>query len=146
MRFRKLRIAWSVVCAIACVLLIALWVRSYRYQDGVMYNPSPYNSYSVSSAIGAVRIGYHMQSGYDLKQEYGTWKILNYAVDENTETGWGFKRSAWADWNLSIPIFVVLTLVATLGLILLQRWSFSLRTLLIATTLVAVVLGLSRLA
>src|SRR2546423_1121564 len=29
MRFRKLRIAWSVVCGIACVLLIALWLRSY---------------------------------------------------------------------------------------------------------------------
>ena len=34
MRFRKLRIAWSVICSIACVLLIALWVRSYwRYMQ-----------------------------------------------------------------------------------------------------------------
>ena len=30
MRFRKLRIAWSVGCGIACVLLIVLWVRSYK--------------------------------------------------------------------------------------------------------------------
>jgi hypothetical protein len=30
MRFRKLRIAWSVVCAVACVLLTVLWVRSFR--------------------------------------------------------------------------------------------------------------------
>src|SRR4051812_40138543 len=29
MKYRKLRIAWSVFCGIACVLLIALWVRSY---------------------------------------------------------------------------------------------------------------------
>src|SRR4051812_35358713 len=29
MRFGKLRIAWSAACAIACVLLIVLWVRSY---------------------------------------------------------------------------------------------------------------------
>ena len=29
MRFRKLRIAWSVTWGIACVLLIVLWVRSY---------------------------------------------------------------------------------------------------------------------
>ena len=29
MRFRKLRIAWSVMCLIACVLLIVLLVRSY---------------------------------------------------------------------------------------------------------------------
>src|SRR3954453_23187446 len=34
MRFRKMRIAWSVLVAIACVLLILLWVRSYRWHDG----------------------------------------------------------------------------------------------------------------
>ncbi len=33
MRYRKLRIVSSVVCAIACVLLIALWVRSYWRSD-----------------------------------------------------------------------------------------------------------------
>jgi hypothetical protein len=32
MRFRKLRIAWSVFWGIACVLLIVLWVRSYSRQ------------------------------------------------------------------------------------------------------------------
>jgi hypothetical protein len=32
-RFRKLRIAFSAVCGIACVLLIALWVRSYMWRD-----------------------------------------------------------------------------------------------------------------
>jgi hypothetical protein len=29
MRFRKLRIAFSATCLVACVLLIVLWVRSY---------------------------------------------------------------------------------------------------------------------
>src|SRR6185295_4017804 len=33
MRFRKLRIAWSATCLIACVLLIVLWVRSYWWED-----------------------------------------------------------------------------------------------------------------
>jgi hypothetical protein len=33
MRFRKLRIALSVACGIACVLLIVLWVRSYSKVD-----------------------------------------------------------------------------------------------------------------
>src|SRR4051794_21674641 len=33
MSFRELRIAWSVGCAIACVLLIVLWVRSYYSED-----------------------------------------------------------------------------------------------------------------
>jgi len=33
MRFRKLRIAWSVVWGLACVSLIVLWVRSYGRED-----------------------------------------------------------------------------------------------------------------
>jgi hypothetical protein len=33
MKYRKLRIAWSVGCGIVCLLLIALWVRSYWWSD-----------------------------------------------------------------------------------------------------------------
>src|SRR5213595_422032 len=33
MRFRKLRIAWSVICGLACVLTLVLWVLSYWYLD-----------------------------------------------------------------------------------------------------------------
>src|SRR4051812_42704575 len=33
MRFRKLRIAWSVFWGVACLVLILLWVRSYWYWD-----------------------------------------------------------------------------------------------------------------
>ena len=33
MKYRKLRIAWSAVCGIVCLLLIVLWVRSYWWRD-----------------------------------------------------------------------------------------------------------------
>ena len=33
MRYRKLRITWTVFCGIACVLLLALWARSYWWMD-----------------------------------------------------------------------------------------------------------------
>src|SRR6266480_4470373 len=36
MIIRKLRVAWSVFCGIACVLLIALWVRSYSRADSLV--------------------------------------------------------------------------------------------------------------
>ena len=29
MKYRKLRIAWSIGCGMLCLLLIVLWVRSY---------------------------------------------------------------------------------------------------------------------
>ena len=36
MKFRKLRIAFSATCLIACVLLIVLWVRSF-FCENVVY-------------------------------------------------------------------------------------------------------------
>src|SRR4051812_7318078 len=41
MRFPKLRIAWSVFCGLACVLLVVLWVRSYWMAYGIAYTKSP---------------------------------------------------------------------------------------------------------
>jgi len=33
MKYRKLRIAWSVAWGVVCLLLVALWVRSYSRWD-----------------------------------------------------------------------------------------------------------------
>lgn len=37
MKYRKVRIAWSVAWALVAVLLCALWVRSYAWHDTVIY-------------------------------------------------------------------------------------------------------------
>jgi hypothetical protein len=46
MTFGKLRIAWSVFCGIACVLLIVLWVRVYRNDR---------NAWTIGDSIAAER-------------------------------------------------------------------------------------------
>ena len=51
MRYRKLRIAWSVGCGLAAVLLIVLWVRSYRNYGGAIWR-SATDSLCVRSAFG----------------------------------------------------------------------------------------------
>ena len=51
MRFRKLRIAWSVACGLACVLLIVLWARSYWWCDNC-YIASRIN---LSSCYGLIK-------------------------------------------------------------------------------------------
>src|SRR3954462_321843 len=38
MRFRKLRIAWSVIWGLACVLIVVFWGRSYWYADTISSN------------------------------------------------------------------------------------------------------------
>jgi hypothetical protein len=114
MRFRKLRIAWSVGCAIACVLLIALWVRSYSAPDVwhtfARFPNSP--TYYYNSFQGRLRIGTPK-----------TWEAGAISI------------SHWI-YILCFAALAVLPWIRQL------RWRFSLRTLLIATTLVAVVLGL----
>jgi hypothetical protein len=55
MRFRKLRIAWSVLWGLAAVLLIALWVRSYHHVDIVR---------SEGIRAGAISVRGQLQSDY----------------------------------------------------------------------------------
>src|SRR4029079_4558075 len=45
MRFRKLRIAWSVLWGFAAVLLVVLWVRSYQATDVCMARPFCISAY-----------------------------------------------------------------------------------------------------
>ena len=156
MRLRKLRIAWSVGCGIACVLLIALWVRSCWKSDNVNYKHI-HTYVSLTSFRGSVGALWYETKSDDSTFEYENWVIEpDSTVDYNDGTGHplpsylGFK-SSW----LSAPIpldstTLVLpywfpTLVCALASLAPWRrqlnWRFSLRTLLIATTLVALVLG-----
>src|SRR5689334_9944534 len=52
MRFRKLRIAWSVFWGVACVLLVVLWVRSYSILDWCYFPATGAQVFHVQSANG----------------------------------------------------------------------------------------------
>jgi hypothetical protein len=140
MRFRKLRIAWSVVWGLAAVLLIILWVRSYKNYI-VTYNGPTFGSVilGVDSKHGVLTIG------LEEIEDNRPWSVRRI---ENSDLGdmalqylpmWGIDRNAvrmpyWFATSLSL----VLT---TLPWFRQVQLHFSLRSLLIATTLVAVVLG-----
>jgi hypothetical protein len=84
MKYRKLRIAWSAVCGVLCLLLIISWEESYRvYGAGYGLHYKPYMFRVLLALAGTV-----------------------------------------------VPWFPLL------------RWRFSLRTLLIGLTVMAVLLGL----
>src|SRR5262245_8434139 len=51
MKFRKLRIAFSVTCGVICLLLIVLWVRSYWWHD-IVFKVEP------GDQVTAVRSSY----------------------------------------------------------------------------------------
>src|SRR3954447_24203834 len=76
MRFRTLRIAWSVGCGIACVLLIVLWVRSYWFwDDELSYVTSTNRGYHLASLRGGVSLctANHNPANPGFWREYVAW-------------------------------------------------------------------------
>jgi hypothetical protein len=143
MRFRKLRIAWSVLCGIACLLLIALWVRSYWWFD------------SYYLRVGATRCGgdslrgsvvLHLQDTR-LMETFSTGYTSKSAEDvhraKEIRDLWNFYFANWgAGYYVVFPNWFAILLLSASAFASWRRWRFTIRTLLVATTLIAVVLGL----
>src|SRR3954454_23262722 len=151
MRFRKLRIAWSVVWGIAAVLLVALWVDSYRNFGGAWWQ-SATTGLGVDSGFGHLvfaeeklhrpQLAYpnwQWGAGRRPKTDLANWEkdILNY--HKAMEFGWG---DDWRQRFIMIPHWFAAIVFGVAGGLPWLPYRFSLRTLLIATTLVAAVLGL----
>ena len=141
MRFRKLRIGWSVVWAIVCALFVLWWVRSYWRLD-VITRTSASGSTTVRADAGLVTLTSSGSGGSLL--ESGNWA---HDVD-NASWGMQFWQFDWARngriFLVRVPIWVPALVAAMLGRATWIQWSrrFSLRALLIATTLVALVLAM----
>jgi hypothetical protein len=139
MRYRKLRIAWSVGWGTACVLLIVLWVRSYWWAEIFSYTNRANVFVGVRFERGILQIyrgnvrpigpGWNHQllelPASTFRAFYSSWKN-------------GYGMTQVQDWFpvLVSAVFAIRPWMRQLSV------RFSLRTLLIATTLVAVVLGL----
>src|SRR4051794_1460045 len=146
---RALRITWSVAWGTAAVLLVALWVRSYWRTDTLVY-VSPGLIRGISSALGITMLlenndqrvaGPAAGSGW----RYGTIPMNTPSLHGHFFSGFIWNNRPPTTFIVSAPDwFVVLALITTGAVPWLRypTWHFSLRTLLIATTLIAVVLGL----
>jgi hypothetical protein len=144
MKYRKLRIAWSVVWSVLCVLLIALWVRSDRIQDYIECHVIGVRSFYVSSRHGALGI-FPAHERKQFKYEVVHEPIRNPSL-KPTAKALGFEVY-WYPFDglygLRVPYwFLVLTAAGMAAISFVRiRWRFSLRTLLIVITILAVVLG-----
>jgi hypothetical protein len=162
---RGLRIAWTVAWGILCVLLIVLWVRSNGRADTLTYrffSQQKYYLVSCRAKIGLAPLPLWTNKQFDpdgkevwptgLKSIHlspiGTlWepngKVCAQAFTNVSRAGehWGYVITAIAIvpyWMITAPA-VVFGVFAAMPFL---RSRFSLRTLLIATTAVAVILGL----
>jgi hypothetical protein len=150
MRFRKLQIAWSVVFAVATVLLVALWVRSYWWVDQFV---ATFGRYYVGVGVtpGALLVGV----GTDTNAEPWTLSEPNPADEWLASVvlpnGQPYPSRVWGVFdfntldgvNAAAPFWFLILLS---GIVATAPWlqrRFSLRTMLVATTLLAIVLGIS---
>jgi hypothetical protein len=136
MRFRKLRIAFSATCLIACVLLIVLSVRSYWWMDSTTVIGHDFTLWGGQLFLDE---GFHHMSptfndveAQTTLRRFCTIDVLTLAPGEVSRYGTGWMVSLWELVGVT-AVFVPIPWM---------RWRFSLRTLLITTTLVAVGLGL----
>jgi hypothetical protein len=159
MKHRKLRIVWSVAWGIAAVLLIALWARSYWWADRLYVPLTERNAILIGSMSGQVVIG---PSRIGSSQ---AWRSEKYDEPPPALIRSGLARGKpaliaqegfWATakrhpqpirfgivrHTFYSPYFVLVGCVSLVSALPWFRWRFTLRTLLIGTTLVAVGLGL----
>ena len=153
MRYRKLRIAWSVLWGLVAVLTCVLWVRSYSISDTLLWRCCAPNAIRFHSRLGQIRTAtVHDQPqrvvGWSATMDYTALRASEPAyynvplingeldpLDEHFEFASGVAGVPIPSWCLAVA-FAALSVNPWL------RWRFSLRTLLIATTLVALLLGI----
>jgi hypothetical protein len=141
MRFRKLKIAWSVVCCIASVLLIALWVRSYSQTDYLNRQSPP--SFLIQSHRGQLTYMSGLPERIRLRLLSGQMHFDPASASPPPVCGFGVSRPVSSMSLFFLPHWSVVLLTSALGGISWLRWRFTLRTLLVAMALVAILLGLA---
>jgi hypothetical protein len=132
MKYRKLRIAWSVAWGIVCRLLIGLWVRSYHHCDSYLL----IGEHQITSLHGKLIVDGVLR--FSEKVMMRTRGVVGFVQHYRFSP----PGITYLSGGLVIPVWLLL--LATVGVASASwcvHWRFSLRTLLVVTTLVAVGLG-----
>jgi hypothetical protein len=137
---RRLRIGASLFFAVLAVLVCILWVRSYWWLDTVILYRGG-NWYGNESAWGVFRT--HIM--FDVGVGDGLFRRsdpLSEARFPKLVFTW-FGRIGGPVFTTSCSLWIPAMLFASIAAAPWFRWRYSLRTLLLTTTLVAIVLGLA---
>jgi hypothetical protein len=145
MRYRKLRIAWSVVWGVVAVLLIVLWVRSYFVRD-TAWLPTSRISAEMNSLCGRAVLGFPVDTdmlGNQFKTFHAKVNLGDTSRFENSILRIVVIRQPNLT-EIQIPFLWPVLICMAFGAApwLHYQRQYTLRTLLIVTSLVGVVLGL----
>jgi hypothetical protein len=134
---RKLRIGVSVFFGLLTLALCVLWVRSFWRLDQVYRSGA--TVYSIYSNNGT--IGLAITEPFYTPPPNVHWELAS--ANSNGRWPTPFFKSTTLSTTLAVPHILLAFLPAAIACLPWLRWKFSLRAMLIATTLVAVVLGLA---
>lgn len=159
---RYLRIGWTVVFGSLCLLMIGLWVRSYKWAD-ILFTPAS-NGPLALSLRGKVYLGgiLSITNSPQLQiKDYhlgGEAHMISIGIEATNWNLNGKPNTSYSviplrnDFTISLSLLLPIVALAAIAPhvsslanhIRLELWpkQFSLRTLLIFTTLVAVMLGI----
>jgi hypothetical protein len=133
-KIRILKIAVSAVSVLACVLLIALWVRSQRVADVVHWAPSSRFTMYLSSGSGVIVVSV-TPKGVTPKLAWTKVEIMPGPVQR-----WQI-HSGRDGTSLRFPHRLPIAVLALLAVAPWIRWRFSLRAVMIAVAVVSLLLG-----
>jgi hypothetical protein len=154
---RLLQIAFSVACGIVCLLLIVVWWRAYHYSDFAGWTFGG-QRFTANSELGRLMLAWRVPSPGSPLQGFSSRPVdpqspdtvlLKRAMREKENVlGIYIRRDSTpagtvGTVGIGFPHGYLVVAVATLAAIPWITWRFSVRTLLIATMLVAAVLGLA---
>ena len=146
MKYRKLKIASSVVCGVLCLPVIALWVRSYEFKDSIWLSGTNHGL-QINSLTGHFAVYIITRPSPNSKfvpsqtahdQISGRWVEM---FDKNV-LGFYFGRNG-RELRIDVPHWFCVLVIVMVGVVAWRiEWRFSLRTLLIGMAAVAIFLGL----
>jgi hypothetical protein len=149
---RLLNIA-SIVCLVLCVALMGMWVRSYWRYDVFNTGFSGARNFVIHNCDGHVRVSRLRQS--HLNWAFGSMPEHDFQLMVDSHVGEmlvspgivEFRSIAnpYLDsWTIYVPHFFLVLTTGSLAMACQLRWPwrFTLRSLFIATTFLAVVLGM----
>jgi hypothetical protein len=144
LKYRKLRIAWSVMWGAAAVLLVVLWVWSYWQGGEVTYRNESITEGNAEVGLQSVRgrLLFYWDTDHNPPFRIG-WFRQTFVAEEPPMPVFVWHNSPNSKY-IEVPYWFGVAILAAISALPLTnrfRFGFSLRTLLIGTTLVAILLG-----
>lgn len=133
----KLRIAWAVIWATLALLAVALWIRSYWRMDAC------WKIWFATIEVASFRGAMHFYYGSSLLTPDNYWRSGSFEIIKRGDELVTMPLTLGplrATCRLVVPDAMILFVVCLIAAAPWIKWRFSLRTLLMAMTMAAVVL------